>query len=281
MIAAKTRKAQNGNLEIPTTNTTRITSIDFLRGIVMIIMALDHTRDYFHAGAYLFDPTDLTKTNGVLFFTRWITHFCAPVFMFLAGTSAFFVGRRKTKNELVKFLLTRGLWLIFLELTIVNFAWFFDFRFSNIEFNVISALGAAMIALAGLVYLPYAGILAIAVIVIAAHNLLDTVDISGNSLKAFVWSLLHKTKEFSLLERTVLVAYPILSWIGVMVLGYCFGRLYTTEFTRQRRKQWLLVMGIVAIVLFVVIRAINVYGDPRLRLPHYLRASTGLIKPFG
>src|SRR5918993_779709 len=132
----------------------RIESIDLLRGIVMIIMALDHVRDYFHADAFLYDPTDLNKTNVALFFTRWITHFCAPAFMFLSGTSAFLIGQRKGKRALSRFLLTRGLWLIFLELTVVNFAWFFQPSFPMIAFLVIWALGISMIALAGLIWLP-------------------------------------------------------------------------------------------------------------------------------
>src|SRR5436190_2147075 len=134
-----------------TINQKRITSIDLLRGTVMIIMALDHVRDYFHAGAYLYDPLDLDKTSVALVFTRWITHFCAPVFMFLAGTSAFMVGQRKTKKELSIFLLKRGLWLILLELVLFDFEWNFDITFTNIYFIVIWALGISMIVLAGLI----------------------------------------------------------------------------------------------------------------------------------
>src|SRR5690606_19070529 len=132
----------------------RVTSIDLLRGIVMIIMALDHTRDYFHADSFFYDPTDLTQTNPALFFTRWITHFCAPAFMFLSGTSAFLMSQRKTKKELAFLLLTRGCWLILLELTIINFGWYFNPQFASIDFVVIWALGASMIALAGLIFLP-------------------------------------------------------------------------------------------------------------------------------
>jgi uncharacterized membrane protein len=173
-------------------NQKRITSIDLLRGAVMIIMALDHVRDYFHAGAYLYDPLDLDKTSVALFFTRWITHFCAPVFMFLAGTSAFLVGKKKTKKELSVFLLTRGLWLVLLELTLVNFEWNFDISFTNIYFIVIWALGISMIVLAGLIHLPQKLILLIGIAIVAGHNLLDNIHVSGNTLKAFGWALLRK-----------------------------------------------------------------------------------------
>src|SRR5687767_7121821 len=132
----------------------RIESIDLLRGIVMIVMALDHVRDYFHADAFLYNPLDLDKTNILLFFTRWITHFCAPVFVFLAGTSAFLVGSRKSKKELSTFLLTRGIWLIILEFTVINFSWFFNIQFSFIALTVIWALAIGMIVLAAAVHLP-------------------------------------------------------------------------------------------------------------------------------
>ncbi len=247
----------------PIAVTQRILSIDLLRGIVMIIMALDHTRDYFHADALLFDPTDLSKTNEWLFLTRWITHFCAPVFMFLSGTSAFFVGRRKSKNELAKFLLTRGLWLILLEITIVNFGWFFDLSFSNIDLNVIWALGASMVVLAGLIYLPFIGIIITGAILIGAHNLLDGVQVTGTTIQAFGWSMLHQTGEFKFLGRTFFVGYPILSWVGVMALGYCFGKLYNPSIEAVRRKKILIILGSAIIILFILLRAINIYGDPR------------------
>ena len=148
----------------------RIDSIDLLRGFVMVIMALDHVRDYFHADAFLYDPLDLTQTNVPLFLTRWITHYCAPVFVFLAGTSAFLVGSRKGKRELSSFLLKRGLWLVFLELTVVNFAWFFNIHFTLILLVVIWALGISMIVLAGLIHLPKKLILVVGLLLVAGHK---------------------------------------------------------------------------------------------------------------
>lgn len=243
-------------------NQKRITSIDLLRGIVMIIMALDHVRDYFHTGAFLFDPLDLEKTNAALFFTRWITHFCAPVFMFLAGTSAFLVGQKKSKKELSYFLLKRGIWLVLLELTLINFGWNFDITFTNIYFIVIWALGLSMILLAGLIHLPFKLILLIAVLLVAGHNLLDNFHLSGNSLQAFGWALLHDQNFFSWQEKNFLVGYPILPWIGVMALGYCFGTLYTSAYSSERRKKILVIIGGSAITLFIIFRFINMYGDP-------------------
>jgi uncharacterized membrane protein len=242
-------------------NKKRIESIDLLRGVVIIIMALDHVRDYFHAGQFLFSPTDITQTSPALFFTRWITHFCAPAFMFLAGTSAFFVGQRKSKKELALFLFTRGLWLMFLEVTVVNFAWFFNPEFPFFRLSVIWALGVSMIALSVLIHLPKRLILAIGLIILFGHNLLDNIHVEGNSFKAFLWAEIHEQKHFTFLGRIVRTGYPVLAWIGIMALGYCFGGLYKKEVTPEKRKKTLWIIGISAILLFIIIRAINVYGD--------------------
>jgi uncharacterized membrane protein len=241
---------------------TRIQSIDLLRGIIMIIMALDHARDYFHAGAFLYNPLDLEKTSAVLFLTRWITHFCAPIFMLLAGVSAFLMGQKKTKRELSIFLLTRGAWLVFLELVIVNFGWNFNIAFPNFLLVTIWALGISMMVLAAVIHLPLKWILVFSGILIAGHNLLDSVHIAGNTLPAFGWALLHEQQFFTWHSEGFLVGYPLLPWIGVMPLGYCLGRLYAPAYDAAKRKKYLLQMGIAAMVLFIVIRFINVYGDP-------------------
>lgn len=239
----------------------RIKSIDLLRGLVMIIMALDHTRDYFNADAFLFDPLDLNKTNVILFFTRWITHFCAPVFVLLAGTSAFISGQRKTKKELSFFLIKRGIWLIILEETVVNFAWFFNIEFSFYILGVIWVLGICMIFLAGLIFLPRKIILWIGLIVIAAHNLLDNIHFQENNTLGFAWGMLHDRKVFSIGYIHIMEAYHIIPWIGVMALGYVLGGVFAKGFDPSERKRILLRLGTASILLFIVIRSINVYGN--------------------
>ena len=251
---ATLRKAQVTSL--------RLSSIDLLRGAVMIIMALDHVRDYFHAEAFLYNPTDLSQTSTGIFFTRWITHFCAPVFMLLAGTSAYLIGKRKSKKELSLFLLKRGLWLIFLEIIVMNFAWNFNIHFDIILFIVIWALGVSMIALAALIHLPMKVILGISLIMIMGHNLLDGYTAEGNNLSAFLWSLIHQQAFFTWQGKMILVGYPIIPWIGVMSLGYCIGRLFTPDVESAQRRKILIQLGTAIIVLFIVLRITNIYGDP-------------------
>lgn len=240
---------------------TRIGSIDLLRGLIMIIMALDHVRDYFHAGALIFDPLDLEKTSVLLFFTRWITHFCAPIFAFLSGTSAYLSGQRKTKRELSSFLVKRGLFLVFLELTVVHFGWYFSFVPYELDLIVMWSLGVSMIALAALIYLPIRAILVIGIVLVAGHNLLDGVHVPGNSAEAVGWALLHDQRLFQFGNFNVLIGYPLLPWIGTMALGYCLGTLYTKDVDPARRKKTLIIMGCSAIALFIIIRLSNSYGD--------------------
>lgn len=253
----------------------RIDSIDLLRGIVMVIMMLDHTRDFIHRDVFLrIDPTDLSSTNLVLFFTRWITHFCAPVFVFLAGTGAYLqYARGKSKRELARFLLTRGLWLIVLEVTVIRLAvmFSFDYRFVGM-LQVIWALGVSMIVLAALIYLPLRVTAVFGVGMIALHNLLDGIRVQSwqgpqsavPSAKAKLWIILHQAFEgFPLLwffpSPVVFVIYPLIPWVGVMAAGYAFGAVY--QWDVQRRRRLLLILGSIATVLFVVLRLVNVYGD--------------------
>ncbi len=238
----------------------RIESIDLLRGLVMVIMALDHVRDFFHWSAQQYNPLDFSHTSTPIFLTRWITHFCAPTFVFLAGTSAWLIGVRKDKKALSKFLLTRGLWLLLVEIIIMNFAFSFSWRFSVIPLETIWALGCGMIALSFLIYLPKRILLVIALLIIACHNLLDNVHVQGNGLGALGWSMLHEVKFFNYHPFQILVLYPVLSWIGVMSAGYCFGELYT-KLDAEKRKKLLIIIGSACILLFIIIRATNLYGD--------------------
>ncbi len=248
-------------LQTPKT-TYRIESIDLLRGLIMIIMALDHIRDYFHSQAFTDDPLNLNTTTPFLYFTRWITHFCAPLFMFLSGTSAFLVGIRRGKKALSKFLFTRGLWLIFLEVTVVSFAWSFNPHLPSTLLGVIWALGISMITLAVLIYLPVQWIFVIGLVMVFGHNLLDNIHVPGKGAGSFGWALLHEQNIFSYPSHEFFIGYPIIPWIGVMALGYCLGSIYKKEMNPERRKKILLILGSSAIILFAILRYINVYGDP-------------------
>jgi uncharacterized membrane protein len=252
----------------------RIDSIDLLRGIVMVIMMLDHTRDFVHSGAFSFDPTDLTKTTVAVFFTRWITHYCAPVFVFLAGTGAYLqLSRGRSKSSLSKFLITRGLWLIVLEFTLVRFGVFFnaDYRFLGF-LQVIWVIGMSMIILAALIHLPLRLIAGFGVAMIFLHNLLDRFQVAGwngpdtpiPSVWAKLWILLHQPfvafPVLPVMSPVIAVVYNIIPWVGVMAAGYAFGSIYKRDAALRRR--WLLAMGATATALFFFLRAINLYGDP-------------------
>jgi len=254
----------------------RVESIDLLRGLIMIIMALDHVRDYFHAAAFTDDPLNLNTTTPLLYFTRWVTHFCAPLFMFLSGTSAFLVGTRKGKKALSRFLFVRGLWLIFLELTVVNFAWFFNVHFNVVFTGVIWALGVSMVALAALIYLPIVAILIISLVMIFGHNLLDGMSVPGKGLDAYLWALFHQQNFFQVGSYSLFPAYPIMPWIGVMAAGYCLGTAYNQNVNPAKRKRILLMLGSSCIIIFALLRYLNVYGD----LSHWSPQKTGLLTFF-
>ncbi|MGB8595173.1 MAG: heparan-alpha-glucosaminide N-acetyltransferase domain-containing protein [Candidatus Sulfotelmatobacter sp.] len=233
----------------------RVESIDVVRGVIMVLMALDHTRDFF--GNSALNPTDPATTTIPLFFTRWITHFCAPVFFLLTGTGAYLSLRKKSKRELSRFLFTRGLWLIFLELVVVRcFGWQFNFDYHLILLNVLWALGWAMITLSVLVYLLASVVATFGLLMIATHNLFDSVQSSNP-----IWSILH-SPNLILNEpgHIVFVAYPLIPWIGVTAVGYGLGQIYS--WPSERRKAFLLSSGTGLTVTFLVLRAINLYGDP-------------------
>jgi uncharacterized membrane protein len=234
---------------------SRIESIDIVRGVVMILMALDHTRDFFGSSGP--NPTNPATTTIPLFFTRWVTHFCAPTFFLLTGVGAFLAGRRKSKSELSGFLFRRGLWLIFLELVVSRvLGWQFNFDYKLTMLVVIWALGWAMIVLSGLVYLPASVVTAFGVVMIACHNLFDSVKWDNP-----LWSILHSPGlVHASPQHTIFVAYPLIPWIGVTAAGYGLGQVYS--WPPERRRTLLLRLGLVCVALFVVLRAINIYGDP-------------------
>src|SRR6266480_6359994 len=256
----------------------RIDSIDLLRGIVMVIMMLDHTRDFLHYGVFQFDPLDLSKTNTALFLTRLVTHFCAPVFVFLAGTGAFLQGARgRGKHELSRFLITRGLWLIVLEFTVVRLFAFFNLDPRFLLFlQVIFVIGFSMTVLAALIHLPLKVIAGFGLLMIALHNFFDRYPATPwrgpqspvPSWGAKLWMLLHQPGLFPIGPRfpspLVFILYPLIPWIGVMAVGYAFGGLYKKDVSVKQRRRWLLIIGGVVTWLFIFIRAIDKYGEPQL-----------------
>jgi uncharacterized membrane protein len=239
----------------------RLESIDLLRGTVMVIMALDHVRSFFNADAFLYNPTDLTQTSVILFCTRWITHFCAPVFVMLAGTSAYLYGIKRNRQQLSFFLLTRGIWLVFIELFIVTLAVTFNPLYPVFNMQVIWAIGISMIVLSAIVYMNRRLILVTGIMLIAAHNLLDTVHVPGHGIGPFLWSVLHEPRDFTFGYFTFSVRYPVLPWIGIMCVGYSLGSLYTPAHDPVKRKKILLALGSGAIALFILLRSGNWYGD--------------------
>jgi uncharacterized membrane protein len=235
----------------------RVESIDLLRGAVMVLMVLDHCRDFF--GDMRINPTDLSATTPALFFTRWVTHLCAPTFSLLAGVSAALWGARRPRAELSRFLVTRGAWLIVLEQTWENV---FIFNVPHYLLGlVLWALGWSMIALAGLTYLPRAVIGGIALAMIAGHNLLDGVR-PGGGAAAFLWGLLHQPgMQFLPGGLPILLGYPLIPWVGVMAAGYAIAPVFSLP--AERRRPILLTIGLGAIAGFLALRWLNVYGDPR------------------
>jgi uncharacterized membrane protein len=241
----------------------RHTSIDALRGIVMILMALDHVRDFIHYGAMIgASPTDLARTTPILFLTRWVTHFCAPIFIFTAGLGAWLWQRRgRTRPELARFLVTRGLWLVLLELTVMRLAYNFSVAAAYPVFLlVLWVLGASMIGLAAWIWMPTRVVMVAALGMMALHNLLDPIQAQSLGAAAGIWNLLHQVGAFRLANQIIIVGYPLVPWVAVMAFGFACGPLF--ELAPADRQRWLRRVGIAAIPAFFVVRGINEYGDP-------------------
>jgi uncharacterized membrane protein len=234
-------------------------------------MALDHVRDFFHktvvenSASVATGPTDLATTTSILFFTRWITHFCAPAFLFLAGASAYLMSLKKTKSELSGFLIKRGCWLVIVEMVIITFGWTFNPFFNIIILQVIWAIGVSMILLGLMIHLPFKVIFAIGFIIVFGHNLLDYPEVNKGLQGSDISNLLYFSK-FSAISlgdnRIFLIVYAFLPWTGLMLLGYCFGKLFAPGVDSKRRRKILLLMGTGLILLFIILRLINGYGDP-------------------
>jgi len=249
----------------------RIVSIDVLRGLVMAVMALDHTRDFF--GTSGFNPRDVMEPT--LFLTRWVTHFCAPTFIFLAGLSAFLYGRGRSTGELSRFLLIRGLWLILIDLTLIKFGWRFEVDLYRLSAGVIFVIGASMVALAALIWLPRWAIAGVSLIMIAGHNLFDGVRAEELGGASWAWHLLHEPGLVPLGHGVNLyVLYPLIPWIGVMAAGYLLGPVMQLE--ERTRQRVLFGLGAAVTLGFIVLRATNLYGDPAPWTPQQTLLSTVL-----
>jgi uncharacterized membrane protein len=240
----------------------RIASIDITRGLIMIIMALDHVRDLMHVNSVTQSPTDLTTTTPVLFFTRWVTYLCAPVFVFLAGTSAYLSFRNRSNiSQSRKFLLKRGFWLVLLEFTIVNFGLFFDLGFHTFIFEVIATIGFGFIILSLLLKIPSKTIGIVGLLIIFCHNLMPLIPFGPHSMAKAILSPLFDLGVFPLFSnRIFLMAYPPVPWLGIMLVGFASGKLF--ELPANNRKRIFLQIGAGALLLFVLLRLLNIYGDP-------------------
>lgn len=240
----------------------RINSIDITRGLVMVIMALDHVRDFMHTASMNQDPTNLQTTTTLLFMTRWVTHLCAPTFVFLSGVSAYISFRRNMNiSESRAFLLKRGIWLIILEFTFINFALWFDIHFRFMIMEVISAIGLSFIVLSFMLKLPSRIIGITGLIIIFSHNLLQGISIPSNPVTISFTSVLFRPFMIQIgPDFSLFTAYPLIPWLGIMLAGFACGEFF--ELPSEKRKKLFLRIGLAALSLFVIIRCINIYGDP-------------------
>jgi uncharacterized membrane protein len=237
----------------------RLAVIDVLRGLIIVIMVLDHVRDYTHLSGFALNPIDFNQSNPILYATRWITHLCAPTFIFLAGVSAWLqYVKRPDTPKLALFLLTRGIWLIGLEMTVIGLGWSFWVPMP-LFLAIMWAIGWTMIALAGLVFLPRQAVLAVGVIITVGHNLLDPINADQLGAWGALWHFLFEANVFKWMGFDVFLFYPVLPWVGVIALGYGLGDV----FLAPDRNRKLAMIGAGLLVAFLVLRGFNLYGDPR------------------
>ena len=263
------QSVRQNNVTLDRGERARIGSVDTLRGLVMIIMALDHTRDFFSTTG--FNPRDVT--DPLLFLTRWVTHFCAPTFILLAGLSAFLYGRGKSLGELSRFLLVRGLWLILIDLTLIKFGWRFELDLYRLSAGVIFVIGVSMVVLSALIWLPRWALASLVLLMFAGHNLLDNVRAEDLGEASGAWHVLHEPGLVPLGDGvTLYILYPLVPWIGVMASGYLLGPVMQLD--QGKRQRILLGLGAAITVGFLVLRATNVYGDPTPWVPQDTWLST-------
>lgn len=242
----------------------RIESIDALRGLVILLMLVDHTREFFFLHAQVSDPMDVSATSPALFATRLTAHLCAPIFVALTGLAAFLYGDAKGSPRAASaFLFKRGLFLVALEWTVINFAWTFDFTPATIFLQVIWAIGLSMIALAALLYLPSAALIALGLAILFGHNLLDGVSFAEGSWSHALWAVLHERGHIALpWGATARTSYPLLPWIGVIALGYAIGPWFRSAVATSERQTRLITAGLAALAIFLALRSVNIYGEP-------------------
>ena len=246
------------------TRSYRINSIDLLRGLIMVIMALDHTRDFFHVTAFTADPLDASSTTPLLFFTRWITHYCAPGFVFLSGVSAYLASLKKSKSEASLFLIKRGLWLVIAELTLVNFGIFLNPGFNFFILQVIWVIGWSMILLGIISRISQKLVLALGVLLVFGHNILDYFSLPRTGTAGYTLNILFRANSILPLNsnHAAGIFYAILPWTGVMFMGYSIGHWFIRGFDAAKRKRRLLITGISLVALFFILRLTNLYGNP-------------------
>lgn len=255
-----------------TTTSKRILSIDILRGLVMIIMALDHTRDFFHIGAMTGDPLNPDTTTGMLFFTRWITHFCAPTFVFLSGLSAYLSAQKKTPAQASLFLLKRGFWLIFIEIAVISLGLTFNLQYNFIILQVIWAIGWSMVFLALASRISYRMVLIIGLILVFGHNVFNLFPEPKDATAGMILKVLFTASGTVVplnSNHFIGVFYAILPWTGVMFVGYGIGIWFKRNYEAKLRQRNLLIVGSLTVLLFIGLRLINVYGDPAPRKEYH------------
>lgn len=243
----------------------RIASIDILRGLIMIIMALDHVRDFFHIGATISDPLDLKTTTPILFFTRWITHYCAPTFLFLSGVSAYLASLKKTKADTGFFLIKRGLWLVVVEVIFISLALTFNPLYNFVILQVIWAIGVSMVFLGLAVFISKKWVLPLGFLLVFGHNLFDYYHLADTHPLKFIEKFLISSGPFVYpLSKTHVIGffYTVLPWTGLLFTGFGIGYWFA-DFSIEKRKRWLITSGVISIILFIVIRGINLYGNPK------------------